>query len=630
MRRVQLMGIVLLLLLILGLSASAALSKPSPQGPEPPTPTPPPPTEVRLSAKDEGRQIELSGDQLLVITLEANPSTGYRWEVEEVDEKVLRQVGEIEFQPESDLLGAPGKQILRFQVVGPGQTDLKLIYRRPWEKEVEPAREFSLQVIAPVSITPTVGMPAPAKGLTTPMREFRRLELPKQEPTVEYEAGEIKPEALGEVGAPGTGWINIMTEGFEWDFPGTKWTVSGDPTWDETSYRARSGSQSGYCAAGRSKGVDPPGPYLDDMNAWMVYGPFDLSDATYAEVLFHHWTKTESGYDYFCVAASPNGTDWYGICYTGDWASSLACPDGWCCGNFDLTHVYGLGDLRGDPDVWIAFIFYSDESNTLEGTYLDDIILRKETAPSLPEAFNWCDRGGCTSVKDQGACGSCWTFGTVGPLESNILIQDAATKDLSEQYLLSCNTDGWDCDGGWWAHDYHQSKIPPGQSDAGAVYEVDFTYVATDTVACTPSLDHHEKIGSWSCLGEGATKPDCCTGNVLPPAAVKQAIFQYGPVSAAVYAGNAFVGYTGGVFESDESGLCEQLNHAVTLVGWDDSLGTSGAWILKNSWGSGWGESGYMRIGYTISNVGSCASYIYYSDGILDNKIYLPLIMKNY
>ncbi|MBN1661498.1 MAG: protease inhibitor I42 family protein, partial [Anaerolineae bacterium] len=77
---------------------------------------------------------------------------------------------------------------------------------------------------------------------------------------------------------------------------------------------------------------------------------------------------------------------------------------------------------------------------------------------AVPAAYNWCDQGECAPVRDQGQCGSCWAFGTVGPLESAILIQDDVSRDLAEQYLVSCNTDGWGCDGGWWAHDYHEWK----------------------------------------------------------------------------------------------------------------------------------------------------------------------------
>ena len=103
--------------------------------------------EVIIGPEDNGKTVEVNIGDTLHVGLPSNPSTGYTWEVAEIDEKVLGQVGEVEFEPESDLLGAPGKQILYFKAVGMGQTPLKLIYRRPWEKGVEPAETFSIQVV---------------------------------------------------------------------------------------------------------------------------------------------------------------------------------------------------------------------------------------------------------------------------------------------------------------------------------------------------------------------------------------------------------------------------------------------------------------------------------------------------
>jgi len=221
---------------------------------------------------------------------------------------------------------------------------------------------------------------------------------------------------------------------------------------------------------------------------------------------------------------------------------------------------------------------------------------------ALPTSFNWCNQNGCTPIRDQGNCGSCWAFGTVGPLESNILIKDGLSKDLAEQYLVSCNTDGWGCNGGWWAHDYHLSKIPPGEPAAGAVYEADFPYQASD-VPCNPPHPHHEKITSWAYVGNDSSVP--------PTADIKQAIYTYGPVAAAVCAGPSFQAYSGGIFQTNESSYCSGgVNHAIVLVGWDD---TGGYWILRNSWGTSWGESGYMRIKYGISNVGYAANYVVYN-----------------
>lgn len=104
--------------------------------------------EVNLDAGDNGNQVELNMDQTLVISLEGNPTTGYTWEVAEVDEGVLRQVGEAEFEPESDAVGAGGVQLLHFEPVSSGQTVLDLVYHRSWEDE-QPQETFSIQVTVP-------------------------------------------------------------------------------------------------------------------------------------------------------------------------------------------------------------------------------------------------------------------------------------------------------------------------------------------------------------------------------------------------------------------------------------------------------------------------------------------------
>ena len=104
--------------------------------------------EVKATIADDGREMQLKKGQTLVITLEGNPTTGYSWEVAEpLNEQVLRQVGEPEFKSESDALGAGGVQILRFEAVNAGKFTLKLVYHRPWEKDVEPLETYSIEVV---------------------------------------------------------------------------------------------------------------------------------------------------------------------------------------------------------------------------------------------------------------------------------------------------------------------------------------------------------------------------------------------------------------------------------------------------------------------------------------------------
>jgi C1A family cysteine protease len=219
---------------------------------------------------------------------------------------------------------------------------------------------------------------------------------------------------------------------------------------------------------------------------------------------------------------------------------------------------------------------------------------------SLPDAFSWCDSGGCTPIKNQGACGSCWAFGTVGALECNIKIKDGLTVDLSEQWLVSCNLDGWGCGGGWWAHDYHQWATDA-CGGTGAVLETNFPYAASD-LPCNCPYPHDYLIDDWAFIGTSFDIP--------PVSSIKQAILDYGPVSVTVYVNAAMQAYTGGIFNDCGSG---EINHAVVLVGWDDNQGTDGVWIMRNSWGSGWGEGGYMRIPYDCSSIGYAACYVDYA-----------------
>jgi len=214
----------------------------------------------------------------------------------------------------------------------------------------------------------------------------------------------------------------------------------------------------------------------------------------------------------------------------------------------------------------------------------------------LPSHFSWLEEGGCTSVKSQGSCGSCWAFASVIPMESNLLITDGNNTDLSEQYIVSCNYDGYGCNGGWDALKYFVDAVPSGEPEAGAVYEDDFPYSGTDE-SCNAPHDHYEKADSYHYPSESV-------------ATLKQIIYDYGPVWCGVCADSDMQYYNGGIFTGPG---CSQTNHAIALVGWDDD---DGAWQFKNQWGSGWGDNGYMWIEYGVSNIGDEPAYLIYKGGI--------------
>jgi predicted secreted protein len=282
------------------------------------------------------------------------------------------------------------------------------------------------------------------------------------------------------------------------------------------------------------------------------------------------------------------------------------------------VHAEGLGladlctalSLPVPPSVEPAEAWHGSDT---DASLTDERSLAPE---ALPSAFNWCALGKCTPVRNQGNCGSCWAFATVGPMESGLLIANGTSANLSEQYLVSCNTEGWGCDGGWWAHDYHQWKRPPSESEAGAVLESAFPYVASK-VPCNGPYSHPYRIATWAYVGSSSGVP--------ATSAIKQAIYDHGPVAAAVCVGTAFQNYRGGVFSTNET-CSGSVNHGIVLVGWSDA---AGAWILRNSWGTGWGVNGYMTITYGTSMVGFAANYVTLPMN-RPARARLPLVLKTY
>ncbi len=205
---------------------------------------------------------------------------------------------------------------------------------------------------------------------------------------------------------------------------------------------------------------------------------------------------------------------------------------------------------------------------------------------ALPAAFSWLSQGKLTPCKNQGSCGSCWAFAACGSFEGVIKIKDGVTRDLSEQWLVNC-TSGSSCDGGWCPDKMFKTY--------GAVYESDLKYTGKDGT-CASSYTYHEKITNYKQIATNPTVDQ-----------IKTAIQTYGPVWIAVCVGSNFNAYKSGVLTKSDAG---DVNHAVVLVGWDDA---NSCWILRNSWGTSWGENqGYMRIKYGISQVGYNATYIDY------------------
>jgi C1A family cysteine protease len=200
--------------------------------------------------------------------------------------------------------------------------------------------------------------------------------------------------------------------------------------------------------------------------------------------------------------------------------------------------------------------------------------------------FDWRDKDGknwMTPVKNQGSCGSCWAFGVIGAVEAVIRIDaDDASKDidLSEQHLVSECCSAGDCGGGY----------PTGAlayiRDHGVSNETCFSYRARNS-ACTPCdgwAEYAWKIEDFAYIDSNTDT-------------YKWALQEYGPMVVVVKVPDDWFYYTGGIYEptvsfSDGVGWA---NHCVVLVGYNDA---GEYWIVKNSWGEGWGENGYAKVRY--------------------------------
>lgn len=178
-----------------------------------------------------------------------------------------------------------------------------------------------------------------------------------------------------------------------------------------------------------------------------------------------------------------------------------------------------------------------------------------------------------TAVKNQGNCGSCWAFSTTGALESNVAIGKKTLYSFSEQQLVDCcGAKGFQCqacNGAWpeWAFNYINS--------AGIVLESEYAYTAKlGSCRATPTAKKFlNSAKPWS---------------MLSGAAIKESLVETGPVSICVDASN-WSAYRSGVFSNCGT---TNLNHAVTLIGYQ----ADGAWIVRNSWGTTWGDQGHIRL----------------------------------
>jgi len=210
----------------------------------------------------------------------------------------------------------------------------------------------------------------------------------------------------------------------------------------------------------------------------------------------------------------------------------------------------------------------------------------------IPDSVDLREEGCINHVKDQGSCGSCYSFSAVGALESYQCLETGHMVSLSEQNIIECSWEQGNngCSGGWmdWVFLY--------------VYENG----GIDTEAYYPYVSGEDGVDNGTCQYSAAPSDvgATCMGWVYLPngdeEAMQQAIAQKGPVSIAYDVLTDFMYYESGVYSSQNCSQY-QLNHAMLVVGYGTEMDQD-YWLLKNSWGEDWGDEGYIKVARNMDN----------------------------
>jgi cathepsin L len=243
--------------------------------------------------------------------------------------------------------------------------------------------------------------------------------------------------------------------------------------------------------------------------------------------------------------------------------------------------------------------------------------LASTTSPAVPAQYT----AKATAVKNQGPCGCCWAFASMGAYEAAYLINNNVTINVSEQELLDCTFGDVNCIVGSW----HELAFLYVQN-YGAVDGNTYPYSQTKQM-CQADIPRTFNLLNWGYVRDDHLPDEQL---IASDTAIKQAILRYGPVVSAVTADDAWFDYVlkepngqanplwatfpKGVFNGVPTTILQAnsipIDHEVLIVGWDDTAGDHGVWFIKNSWGTTWGENGYIKLPYGTCNIGTGAAWV--------------------
>lgn len=236
-------------------------------------------------------------------------------------------------------------------------------------------------------------------------------------------------------------------------------------------------------------------------------------------------------------------------------------------------------------------LYFSKERGLVGITYIPPANV------NVPKFVDWREKGAVTEVKDQGHCGSCWSFSSTGALEGQHFRKTGALVSLSEQNLVDCSTKYGNngCNGGLMDNAFRYIK-----DNGGIDTEKSYPYEGIDD-SC-----HFDKANV------GATDTgfvDIAEGN---EETMMKAVATIGPISVAIDASHeSFQFYSEGVYDEPNCDS-QNLDHGVLVVGYGTDKKGNDYWLVKNSWGTTWGDKGFIKMARNKDNqcgIATASSY---------------------